>query len=947
MPIYKPSTRPPFPQRNVSEWILAQRIPKFEFNPLLATFVPNMAKRVPPSGTFAAAPIVQGKRDGTGVPDVLSFSRGSQISGYWYQNFDGYQGGQFIFWTPEQSSGARTGDAVIWYASANYYFKYDYTNGRYELKVGGQAMTLTATITAGTREILVPGFDTKAKLDGTNYAFISRGDTQTYGITVQPTASAPDATIYIGSTGTGSPSNAILAGVTFVRIVPWTGTYGVNLGLGDIVNLHYAAGAGKDPIEVTGSADVCFMMPTNGTAGALVTGEGEAWSHPHSSNALTHGWLNDGYYGGDDWAVKLNGTSTKIDCGSDAGLDDLSDAEFVAESWVKVISLSGGGSRIISKFAGGAGWTLYANDTDGLRGYIGCATTGALSNSGRDEYPADGKWHHVAMYFNDAGDRKIYLAIDGKWVSSYTTQTAGVGAIITDASNNLYLASDSTSLYLNGSLGWCRISDNARYTVGVDFTPARTPPAPDGNTLAQWNMSEGTGTTVDNAEGTAARDGTITNGTWERQWVPVGSPSAIGAIEAAQQIFNHGYKLTATGAGDGTKLAYTVTPGADYSLRALAHSDGTGQPQVVVYDEDNTAAIVTVTGTTGSTKTAPDVLETCFEVPAGCTTLTVQTLNAAATNIVYFHQVELYASLWTDPGFETGTAPTDAGTVTTSEQSSEQAHSGTYSWKVVTSTNTSGIQKTVSTTSGKYYFVSARIYVVSGVPVRLHFYNGAFNNNISTYTNTGATTGAWVRLSAVFRSTSSGTDVKFTTYGAGATTFYVDDVTVRQVDDVSLTATPASAANSLEGDGYRVDGYDTLSQPIVNLKATRGHIKFYWTPRHSAADFVKYGGLTYLIRSYKNADNNFYLLLPSANTIRLIFKAGGVQTITNYNCTGAIVAGTKYMVDIIYTPSMVRVNINGTTVISAAQTVNFTASLETLVIGYESGVVPRADAVFS
>ena len=38
---------------------------------------------------------------------------------------------------------------------------------------------------------------------------------------------------------------------------------------------------------------------------------------------------------------------------------------------------------------------------------------------------------------------------------------------------------------------------NIRYAA--DFIPSRTPPAVDGNTVAQWNMTEGTGVTVDNA----------------------------------------------------------------------------------------------------------------------------------------------------------------------------------------------------------------------------------------------------------------------------------------------------------------------------------------------------------------------------------------------------------------------------------------------------------------
>ena len=57
----------------------------FDFDLGQLTFTPSMAKRA--GLRFAAAPIVQGKWDGTGVPDTLTFGRGNQV----FDDFFGLQ----------------------------------------------------------------------------------------------------------------------------------------------------------------------------------------------------------------------------------------------------------------------------------------------------------------------------------------------------------------------------------------------------------------------------------------------------------------------------------------------------------------------------------------------------------------------------------------------------------------------------------------------------------------------------------------------------------------------------------------------------------------------------------------------------------------------------------------------------------------------------------------
>lgn len=214
------------------------------------------------------------------------------------------------------------------------------------------------------------------------------------------------------------------------------------------------------------------------------------------------------------WSLKFDGTSSIVTCGKTNGLDDLADAEFTVEAWVKTVDAS---AIIIKKGAyATAGW-LCSTVAATVRAYILCATTHAFSRI--SSAVNDDAWHHIVWYFNDGGDRKIYIAVDGVWAASYTTQTAGDGAILTDAALNLIIGENDVGSYgyFAGNLGWIRISNNDRYSHTTNFTsPSRaTYPTVDANTLAQWNMSEGTGTGIDNVQGTATRDGIAANCTWE------------------------------------------------------------------------------------------------------------------------------------------------------------------------------------------------------------------------------------------------------------------------------------------------------------------------------------------------------------------------------------------------------------------------------------------------
>src|SRR3990170_1119167 len=513
---------------------------KFDFDSALATFTPSMAKRA--TSVFAASPIIQGKRDSTATSDFLSFPN-TEIFDRFGTTFDLNQG-TIVFWiTPEWNGNDGLVHRIIGFQSRVAIHK---EIGNLLVLYAGNAALCTVSVAgwvAGNTYCVIARWDTKNTIDGTNYGCISINDVHTFAGTSQTTPLAQTASYPVGSyTDYAYPGNEIVQGLTIYRRVLYDGAYGVDVGNGDELALIYNAGTGADPTTITGSWDVCFCLPTNATAGALATGVGNAWSHPHSSNLLTRGFLTDRYYGRtNQWGVVFDGTNTNINCGSGATLDDLADNAFTAECWIRA-NWAGTYQNCISKYTTGSGWYFRFNTNGTVLGIIICATANPVVQSSVNYQ--DGKWHHIAMTFDDAGDRIIRLYIDGKYQGA---SAAGVGAIVSDAANDLCLGSRPgiATERLNGTLGWCRLSNNKRYTDGVDFVPARTPPAIDANTVEQWNLNEGTDVTATAQVTTPANDGTITNGTWEQQWHDEGTPVMPRSVSGgANHLVNVGSGAT-------------------------------------------------------------------------------------------------------------------------------------------------------------------------------------------------------------------------------------------------------------------------------------------------------------------------------------------------------------------------------------------------------------------
>jgi hypothetical protein len=210
------------------------------------------------------------------------------------------------------------------------------------------------------------------------------------------------------------------------------------------------------------------------------------------------------------WYVIFNGASSYIAGGSEASIVNLSDNAFTVEGWFRMAVDQAGIAYLISKRTGGsAGWYLRWQ-ANLLRTEIFCATTSPLAVKA---FTPTGVDHHIAITFDDAGDRKLRLFLDG---GAPSVSGAADGAIVSDAAANLLFGSLlGTSNFLEGAMGWWRISNNIRYTDA--FTPPSRSvyPAVDANTVRLFKMNEGEGTTINDSSANA-QDATGVDTTWSR-----------------------------------------------------------------------------------------------------------------------------------------------------------------------------------------------------------------------------------------------------------------------------------------------------------------------------------------------------------------------------------------------------------------------------------------------
>lgn len=211
---------------------------------------------------------------------------------------------------------------------------------------------------------------------------------------------------------------------------------------------------------------------------------------------------------GAPWSVVADGSTTIINAGKEASINNIHDGAFTAEGWFKADGQGQSDLGRLFEKGSSSGWSVMFDAGGRIEAKVWAATTSAVASVAFSEYTA---WHHWAITFDDAGDRKLRLWKDGALAG---TSDAAVGAVVDDSAVNLAILNRPTgSRTYDGNAGWQRLSNVVRYSAAFVPPSRRTPPTSDANTLRLFKLNEGTGTAITDSSSHAV-NATLTGGTW-------------------------------------------------------------------------------------------------------------------------------------------------------------------------------------------------------------------------------------------------------------------------------------------------------------------------------------------------------------------------------------------------------------------------------------------------
>ena len=806
----------------------------FDYDSTADTFTAGAAKRNS-AGPFASGVILQDKYGATGG-DLVQIGAGTSIAGNFKQTVDKDQG-SIVFWlTPERVTGSR--QRVVDFA-AGYI---EIINGKLRVDFTSLGYAHSTTLVAGNTYFVAVRWDTKNALNGTNRgSFTVDGMTEYFGPFLTSLLHGTD--MSLGINYAIESTQAIIEGLTLYRRPLYTvGTpnTGIDVGNGDEINQIYNSGTGKDPTLVTGSWDVVFALPTNATTGALATGTGNAWSHPHSSNLLytsttnTGGFMMNGTPATDGWSeipwYKVGGASGVVAAYQPIGATDLANsyinkanpgiydtAPGVAPTWDTTNGwIFANGQYLLSGIVLSTDYSIavrYSNaelvtgtNTEVMGGRVGGSNGLAVLAKNNSTIPG-------CLLIDTHGARSCSIA--GQTSGSLAVTNGAIyrdGSLLSNPTAGTI--TDSPTVYLGGASGY-GVSHSKNIQAAAVYSSPITATQGISITSAMQNLTS------------------------------AGTYGTLAALATNEKIFSGGYKFTSTGANQGITRSFTATNGGDYVVRALGHADASCQPQVKVTRADGTTEITHLNGASNTTRTTPSTYIFTFESPAA-EALNVQLINLNSSGTCYWHQVEVLSNMIDNPSMERGSGVTDnwlpsgyTGELDTGSKRNQETttiHSGLSSVKFENGTGSWSrvLQNVGSQATGKFESVGGFGYNSLGM-VRIGYSPNTDivgQDNVTYYLPSTGTDWKHYRVVARIGSSGSSRWLRFGDSSLG----YADDLYNILLSDVSLTVTPATEANSLETSGLRVDGTDTLTQPLDTLTTTSGNIQFKFTPRHKSTD---------------------------------------------------------------------------------------------------------------
>lgn len=158
--------------------------------------------------------------------------------------------------------------------------------------------------------------------------------------------------------------------------------------------------------------------------------------------------------------TSFDGNEDFVNCGNKESLNNLK--SFTYAAWIRISEeKTNTYGCIVCKDQQWAKKGLYLTGRviNNLQGYI--VTDGQAANSTIPTRLMPGRWYHVAMTYDDSGDKKIHLFLDGKEPASYTKQTAAVGELTDDAAQQLMLSQNIREREFNGDMDDARVYKKA------------------------------------------------------------------------------------------------------------------------------------------------------------------------------------------------------------------------------------------------------------------------------------------------------------------------------------------------------------------------------------------------------------------------------------------------------------------------------------------------------